>query len=133
MIRLEIARYLLIGAVGLALFFFVYAMASAPTRVASRLRMRGWKRRRAIESSGGWGQIEPVVRWLGVRVSGILSDDMYARLDEQIALAGDYLGLTPEEYVSLSLVSAVGFGLAGGASGVLLGNSGTLFLIIGVG
>ena len=25
-------------------------------------------------------QIEPIVRWLGVRVSGLLSDDAYARL-----------------------------------------------------
>lgn len=133
MIRLEVARYLMIAAAGVALFFLFYALASAPTRVASRLGMRGLKRRRAIESGSGWGQIEPVVRWLGVRVSGLVSDSMYARLDEQIGLAGDYLGLTPEEYVSLSIVSSVGCGVIGGLSGVALGNSGTLFLIIGVG
>src|SRR6185312_13047746 len=46
---------------------------------------------------------------------------------------GDYLGLTPEEYVSLSLVSAVGFGVVGSLSAAVLGNNPMLFLMIGTG
>lgn len=133
MMNLENSRYLFIGVAGLALFFFFYAMASAPTRQASRLGMRGLKRRRAIESYASWAQIEPTVRWLGVRVSGLLSDASYARMDEQIGLAGDYLGITPEEYVSLSIVSTFIGAAAGGLAGVLLGNSGSLLLFIGIG
>jgi tight adherence protein C len=133
MLNLENSRYLFIGAAGLALFFFFYAMASAPTRQASRLGMRGLKRRRAIESYASWAQIEPTVRWLGVRVSGLLSDTSYARMDEQIGLAGDYLGITPEEYVSLSIVSTFIGAAVGGLAGVLLGNSGSLLLFIGIG
>lgn len=128
--RLRIA---LVVTVGVAIFAFFYALASAPSRAASRLGMRGLKRRRAIEAGGSWSQIEPLVRWLGVRVGGLLSDGAYARLDEQIALAGDYLGLTPEEYVSLSMVSAVGSSAFGGLSGYLLGNSAALFAIVGFG
>lgn len=97
MINLRAARVLFLAAVAIALFALIYALASAPSRVASRLGMRGLKRRRAIEDSGGWAQIEPLVRWLAVRVSGLVGDEAYARLDEGIALAGDYLGLTAEE------------------------------------
>jgi tight adherence protein C len=133
MLTLEYSRYAVLGAAGLALFFFIYAMASAPTRQASRLGMRGLKRRRAIENNAGWAQIEPLVRWLGVRVSGLLSDSAYARMDGQISLAGDYLGLTPEEYVSLSMVSTLLGAGAGGLAGLLLDMNGPLFLVMGAG
>lgn len=133
MMNLRAARIFFLAAVTLALFAFTYAFASAPSRVASRLGMRGLKRRRAIEDSAGWGQIEPMVRWLGVRVGGLISDETYQRLDDQIALAGDYLGLTPPEYVSLSIVSSVLCTLGGGVLAVILGNNVPLFLLIGAG
>lgn len=129
MINLVASRYALLTVFGLAIFFFCYAVASAPTRVASRLGMRGLKRRRAIENNGTYARIEPIVRWLGVRVSGLLSPDTAESLDTQIGLAGDYLGLTPEEYVSLSMVSAVGGAAFGVIMGVLMGNIGLLVII----
>lgn len=129
MINLATSRYALLTVFGLAIFFFCYAVASAPTRVASRLGMRGLKRRRAIENNGTYARIEPIVRWLGVRVSGLLSPDTAESLDTQIGLAGDYLGLTPEEYVSLSMVSAVGGAAFGVIMGVLMGNIGLLVII----
>jgi tight adherence protein C len=133
MLKLSVARALFIAALTIALCAFTYALASAPSRVASRLGMRGLKRRRAIEDNAAWGQLEPVVRWLGVRVGGLISDDAYGRLDAQIAHAGDYLGLTPEEYVSLTIVSSILTALAAGVTGALLGNNATLFFIIGAG
>jgi tight adherence protein C len=93
--------------------------------------MRGLKRRRAIENNPGYAKIEPIVRWLGVRISGILSPEQAAALDTQIGLAGDYLGLTPEEYVSLSIVSGIG-GLGFGAiAGILTGNLGMTIMLCG--
>lgn len=120
-----------IGCFTIALGVLMYAMASAPTRVASRLGMRGLKRRWAVDGNPAWAAIEPSVRWLGVRVSGLLSDTARERIDAMIALAGDYLGLTPEEFVSLSIISFVG-GLAGGGLGAVAfeGNVG-LFVVIG--
>jgi len=132
MLNHRAARVLFIVAVTIALFAFTYALASAPSRVASRLGMRGLKRRRAIEDGAGWAQLEPVVRWLGVRVSGLIGDETYARLDAQIALAGDYLGLTAEEYVSLSIVSSILSAAAGGLAALALGNNVALFALIGL-
>jgi tight adherence protein C len=93
--------------------------------------MRGLKRRWAIEGNPGWAAIEPAVRWLGVRVSGLVGDSTRERIDAMIALAGDYLGLTPEEFVSLSVISAFG-GLVGGLVGAVAFEANTgLFVIIG--
>lgn len=91
--------------VGLVMAFF--ALASAPTRVASRLGLRGLKRQRAVQTSDAWGTLEPLVRWLGVRLSGIPTEEQRERLDRQISLAGDLLGLTAEEYLALFLISGV--------------------------
>lgn len=136
MITLTLARYALVGVTGLVLLFAAYAVASAPTRVASRLGMRGFKRRVAIEGKAGWSQIEPLVRWLGVRVSGLVGDRMRARLDAQIALAGDFLGLTAEEYVGLNILSCIGmacFGvLFGAASGDKIGLYGAIGATLGL-
>lgn len=112
--------------IGAALFVFVglvmaaYTVASAPTRVANRLGLRGLKRTRALQSNDAWATFEPLVRWLGVRVSGIPSDDQRAELDRQISLAGDFLGLTAEEYLALFIFSALGGSLAGAVGGYLL-------------
>ncbi len=122
----ETLRYAVAGAFGGALFFITFAVTSAPTRVASRLGMRGLKRRRAIENNPAWAQIEPLVRWLGVRISGVISPETRQKLDTQLGLAGDYLGLTPEEYVGLSIVSGVCGFFAGALFGVLTGLGGIL-------
>lgn len=127
----ETFRYAVAGSAGLALSLVTYALASAPTRVASRLGMRGLKRRRAIENNPAWSQLEPLVRWFGVRVSGILSDDFRKTLDSQLALAGDWLGLTPEEYVGLSIVSFLGGLLAGAVAGIITGVGGLMVAICG--
>lgn len=119
---LETSRWALLAAFTVALFAFSYAFASAPTRVAQRLGMRGLKRQRAISDAPGWRSVEPFVRWFGVRFSGVLGRDLRATLERQIAQAGDFLGLTAEEYVALSLVSAVGGVGAGALFGVVAGS-----------
>ncbi|MFO0569442.1 MAG: type II secretion system F family protein [Polyangiaceae bacterium] len=122
-------RYVVIALLATALACAVYAVASAPSRVASRLGMRGLKRLRALEKSDQWRQIEPLVRWLGVRVSGLLTEDQRAKLDKQLSLAGDFLGITAEEYVGLSILSFIGGVLFGIIAGWLTG-MGVVMLII---
>jgi len=120
---------------GIAVFCFgvfgmCYIVAAAPSRIASRLGLRGLKRTRAIQDNDLWASIEPLVRWLGVRVSGIPSEDQYRTLDQQIALAGDFMGLTADEFLALMVLGAI----FGTAIGLLLGYmfqmGGTLVFII---
>jgi tight adherence protein C len=116
----EVLRYLFIGTVTTSLFIATYAVSAAPSRVASRLGMRGLKRQRALADNPAWAQIEPLVRWLGVRVSGVVEDPWRKRMDRQLALAGDYLGLTPEEYVAFSILSCFAGAAFGAVAGYML-------------
>ncbi|HMR76328.1 MAG TPA: type II secretion system F family protein [Polyangiaceae bacterium] len=123
-------RYLTMLVFTIAIGMAVYAIASAPSRQASRLGMRGLKRRRALEDNDVWKQIEPLVRWLGVRVSGVLSENFRTKMERQLVLGGDWLGITPDEFVALSIVSffgGLGFGsIAGQMTGM---GSGMIFIV----
>ncbi|AKU94073.1 Type II/IV secretion system protein TadC, associated with Flp pilus assembly [Labilithrix luteola] len=114
--RYEYLRYAAVAVLACGLFVMIYLVAGAPSREASRLGMRGLKRQRAIQNGSGWSTIEPLVRWLGVRVSGAMSDELHASMDRQLTLAGDFYGLTPPEYVALSILS----GIAGTVFGALV-------------
>jgi tight adherence protein C len=124
-------RYAVVGVFGIAVALAIYAVASAPSRVASRLGSRGLKRLRALEKSDGWRQVEPMVRWLGVRVSGLLTDAQRAALDRQLMLAGDFMGLTAEEYVGLSILSFFGGICFGAVAGAMTGMGIVMVIIIG--
>jgi tight adherence protein C len=120
-----------LGTLVFALMAFAYGVASAPTRIANRLGLRGLKRQRVLAQSEIWSGIEPVVRWLGVRLSGILTDSQRAEIDRHIGLAGDYLGITSDEYLALTLVSAATGGVTGMLVGYLL-DLGGLTLVAGI-
>lgn len=101
----------------LALVLVTYSIAATPTKIASRLGLRGLKRQRVLLQNELWQSLEPIVRWLGVRVSGILSDGQRGEIDRQISLAGDYMGLTADEFIALTLLSTLAGGLVGSVTG----------------
>src|SRR5688572_9193838 len=130
-VQVQMMRVAVVVTLVLALMTAVYGVASAPTRVASRLGLRGLKRQRVLGQNELWAGLEPFVRWLGVRVSGIPTDEQRAELDRQIGLAGDFYGLTADEYLALSLLSA----FAGTVFGAFVGwflDLGTITVIVGL-
>lgn len=84
-----------------------YAVFSAPSRERSPLGLRGAKRLRGMEESLLFRLTEPSLRWLGVRLEGLLSESQRAPLDRQLVAAGDYLGLTAAEHVAASMLSSL--------------------------
>jgi tight adherence protein C len=120
-------RYAFLVAAALAMALAVYAVASAPTREPQRYGMRGMKRERAVQAGGLFARFEPLVRWAGVRMSGLLSDAQRESLDKQLRVAGDFLGLTAEEYAGLMALSTLGGALVG-LSVALLGDGQLMFL-----
>ena len=80
--RSEAYAFLAAVSAGTSIFIGTWAIARAPSRVASRLGRRGKKRMDALARSSGWRSIEPFVRWLGTRLSGLLPDSLYAALEE---------------------------------------------------
>jgi len=124
----ETLRYWFIGLYAVALSIATYVVASTPSRVASQLGSRGLKRQRQLADSPVWALVEPLVRWLGVRISGLLDDSTSKKVDRQLALAGDFMGLTPEEFVALSMLSGVMGGVVGVGFGIAVDMGLTLML-----
>jgi tight adherence protein C len=112
-----LGKFALSDVVGLAIFFLVFAAASASTVEGKRLGLRGLKRKRALETIPGWAETEPVVRWLGARFAPLMPEDTRVDLGRQIALAGDFMGLLPEEVIGFSIIS----GLIGFVGGLIFG------------
>lgn len=129
--QLQALRVATLACVMVSVLALTYAVASSPTRVASRLGLRGLKRQRILAQNELWSAVEPFVRWLGVRLSGILGDSQRTEIDRQIGLAGDYMGLTSDEYLALTLLSTVLGGLVGWAAGWLL-DLGGITIVVGV-
>ncbi len=107
-IQVFVLRLAVLAAGAMCVVMIVYTLASAPTRVASRLGLRGLKRQRVLAKSEAWAGVEPIVRWLGVRLSGIPTDGQRAELDRLVGLAGDFMGLTADELLAMSLLGAIG-------------------------
>jgi tight adherence protein C len=99
-----------------------YALASAPTRVATRLGTRGLKRAQAMNRGQYFPMLEPLVRWMGMRMNGLLGAKTIESFEKQLRIAGDYAGLTAEEYAGSMVLCAVAGGLFGLAFGSLMGN-----------
>jgi tight adherence protein C len=130
-VHLQVMRAMVIACAFLAAAALSYGIASSPTRIANRLGLRGLKRQRVLSQNELWAGIEPLVRWLGVRCSGILTEEQRSELERQIGLAGDYLGITADEYLALTLVSGVGGALVGAFAGYVL-DMGGLVLVMGL-
>jgi tight adherence protein C len=105
-----------------ATFTFGQLLGGTASASQRRLGLRGLKRRRALDTVPGWPLLDPLLRWLGARLAPLLPDALRQRLERELALAGDVLGLLPEELLALSALSAA----LGCALGALLGHASRL-------
>ena len=111
--RVTVLKGMLFVSVGLSVFFLAYAAIAAPLASGKRMGLRGLKRQRALERNEMWASIEPTVRWLGLRFGGLMSNQLRDSLNHQIGIAGDFLGLLPEEVIGLSMLTSL-VGMGGG-------------------
>ncbi len=106
---------------GFGAFALTYAAFAAPRGDGRRLGLRGLKREQLLENNELWRFFEPIVRWMGLRVSGLLPDGTRDSLNRQIGIAGDFMGLLPEEFLGLAVLSCImGLGV-GYAVGIYTG------------
>jgi tight adherence protein C len=92
-------------AVGFAGVGFI--LAKNPIAERPELGSRGLKRRRALEE-GGFKIIEGPMRVVSGWVRSLPIADTRASIDKQIVHAGDYLGLSADDFIGLTVVSGVG-------------------------
>src|ERR1700690_729094 len=98
----RVSCYVLIAA---AVFVTAWALASVPVSPAPRLGPRGAERHKALESNGLFAAIEPLLRFIAGLLSRLPLGSFRAKQDLELRRAGNFLGLTADEYSALSLVS----------------------------
>ncbi|MDB4944453.1 MAG: Type secretion system protein TadC, associated with Flp pilus assembly [Labilithrix sp.] len=106
------------------------AGAAMPTGV--RTGVRGLVRQRTLERGGAYARLEPLVRWIGQRVHGLLSPQLRGSLDRQVVMAGSYLGLLAEELVALGLLGSAAGLVAGGLANLVVKVGPMLVVAVGV-
>jgi tight adherence protein C len=124
--------YFCVGCFAIALFVVAYVVASAPSSPSNPLGLRGLKRQRILATNESWASVEPLIRWMGIRVSGIMTDSQRNALDVQLSLAGDWMGITPEEYLGLTILSGFACAAGGAIIGYLTGLGMLLVIIVGL-
>jgi tight adherence protein C len=107
-----------------------YGIAQAPARTGSRLGPRGLKRQHALAEGDWFPMLEPLLRWFGTRLSGVVPEGLHKTLDRRLVRAGDYLGMTAEEYV-VTLFAGALVGLAAGAFHSHMFEYGPASLVVG--
>lgn len=98
------------SSVGLMVFglaLFVYQLALSPADEQPDVGVKGLKRAAIMEEGGLFNVIEPFMRWLARRIASLPIDDARAKINKEIREAGEYLGLTADEYLALCVISAV--------------------------
>jgi tight adherence protein C len=113
MMNFELLRMMVGLLPALALASLVYALGCVPIAAAPTLGYRGSERRVALES-GTFRFFEPLLRlvasWFGDLTSFKPLEPAIQRLRQRTATkleeTGDYLGLTPDEFIALSILSS---------------------------
>jgi tight adherence protein C len=106
-------EYLALGFLTLGIAVFVYQLALTPAEVPLDVGVKGMKRKAALEEGGPFALIEPVMRWLAARIAALPIEGTRENINTMIRHGGEYLGLTADEYIALSILGALAFGAVG--------------------
>ena len=104
-------RLLGFGALALiagGLFVITFILGRNPPAKRPELGLRGLKRRRALEAGGLFKTCEPAMRLMAGWFEGVPMPKLRKQVQEQITYAGDWLGLSANEFIALTLMCAVG-------------------------
>jgi tight adherence protein C len=98
----RVYAYLAMLMVGAGIFLAVFTLGRNKPEDSPRLGARGLKRQRALDEGGTFQQFEPMIRMIAGWVAYFPLTDQRRDMDELLKHAGDWLGLTPNEFYSLS-------------------------------
>lgn len=118
--NLVLLRYGAIAVLACAVVATVLALARSNGESRS-LGMRGLKRARARRDSPLFLRLEPALGWLGAQLRPFLSPQLNAALERTLMLSGDFWGLSPEEFLALSLIACLSAGSFGLTYALVLG------------
>ncbi len=107
--------YVSLACIGSGIFIAVLTLGRNRPEDSPRLGARGLKRHNAIESGGSFATFEPLVRMVAGWIAYFPLTDQRRDVDQLLKHAGDWLGVTANEFFALSVLSSVGMGILGGA------------------
>ncbi len=102
-------EYAALGLLVMGLGLFVYQLALTPAEIPPDVGVKGLKRKAALDEGGPFNSLEPAMRWLAARIASLPIDDARESINTMIRHAGEYLGLTADEYLALCCISSVSF------------------------
>jgi len=97
-----------IGLIGTSLFTVTFVLGRNPPAERPTFGLRGLKRTRALEKGGLFKTFEPLMRRVSGWMVGIPMQKLREKIHPMLKYSGDYLGLTPNDFVALTLLSSVG-------------------------
>lgn len=100
------------ASLALALGFTAYRLALVPPLPRPKLGSRGERRTQALQAEGLFSSLEPAVRKVGAWLAPLPIPGLRSRLDRSLREAGNYLGMSADELLALSLFSSVAFGVS---------------------
>jgi len=112
----------------LSLALVAYLLASVRVPPSPRLGLRGAQRKKALEAGGLFATAEPVLRFVAALAGPLQRPELRQREEQQLRRAAYILGLTPDEYAALSVLSALMLGFVVGAASYAAGYSASLAL-----
>lgn len=104
--------YAALACFGGGLFVVAFILGRNPVAERPEYGARGLKRSAAMEE-GLFKTIEPVMRLVAGWMDGVPMPQMRERVRKELSYSGDWLGLDSNEFIALSVISAVGLLLFG--------------------
>ncbi len=104
---LKFACYALLG---VSAFMIAFLLAAVPVPPAPRLGHRGAARCKAVDAKGLFANAEPIIRYLAGLIACVPLGAFRSSQELELKRSGYFLGLTADEFVALSLLSAAALG-----------------------
>jgi tight adherence protein C len=129
---MQILPYLGLALLVLAFSVVAYQFADGPSSRRPELGPRGAIRKQVLSTGGLFASVEPPMRFLAARIARLPIARLRASMAERIAVSGDWLGLTADEFFALCALGGIcGCGL--GLAFVWLAGASFMFVVIGTG
>jgi tight adherence protein C len=106
-------RYAALACIGGGVFVVTFILGRNPPAERPEVGVRGLKRRRALEEGGLFKTVEPAMRLIAGWLEGLPIAKTRQSIQQKITYAGDYLGLSANDLLALSLLGAVGMAFVG--------------------
>ncbi len=110
---LSALAYAALASIAFAVAVVVYTFGKSPPLPPPKTGARGLKRSRALAEGGSFKTIEPLMRLVASWIAPIRMPKLRRKIDRQLVHAGDWLGLSADEFLALVGLSSVFFFLLG--------------------